>query len=98
MQATSMRFSIWREFLAIRYDNMKQAVAKILKGRNRHEQSSWVAFRSHFLFEVDYCTPGKGQEKGGSESGGICIRRNFLVPVPVIEDFHALNAYLIDCL
>jgi len=45
----------------IRYDNMKQAVAKILKGRNRQEQSLWVAFRSHFLFEADYCSPGKGQ-------------------------------------
>jgi transposase len=81
----------------IRYDNMKQAVAKILKGRNRHEQSLWVAFRSHFLFEADYCTPGKGQEKGGVENLVGYVRRNFLVPVPVVPDFHALNAYLVGC-
>jgi NDP-sugar pyrophosphorylase family protein len=81
----------------IRYDNMKQAVAKILKGRNRHEQSSWVSFRSHFLFEVDYCTPGKGQEKGGVENLVGYVRRNFFVPIPVVEDFHALNAYLVEC-
>jgi transposase len=81
----------------IRYDNMKQAVGKILKGRNRHEQSSWVAFRSHFLFDVDYCTPGKGQEKGGVENLVGYVRRNFLVPVPVAQDFRSLNAYLVDC-
>jgi transposase len=81
----------------IRYDNMKQTVAKILRGRNRHEQSLWVAFRSHFLFEADYCTPGKGQEKGGVENLVGYVRRNFFVPMPVVEDFHALNAYLVEC-
>jgi len=47
----------------VRYDNLTTAVYKILKGRNREEQSLWVAFRSHFLFEAHYCNPGKGQEK-----------------------------------
>ncbi len=81
----------------IRYDNMKQAVGKILKGRTRHEQSLWVAFRSHFLFEADYCTPGKGQEKGGVENLVGYVRRNFLVPVPLVSDFRALNTYLVGC-
>jgi len=45
----------------IRYDNTKQAVEKILRGRNRHEQSLWVAFRSHFLFEADYCAPSRNR-------------------------------------
>jgi transposase len=81
----------------IRYDNMKQAIEKILRGRNRHEQSLWVAFRSHFLFEADYCAPGKGQEKGGVENLVGYVRRNFLVPMPTVKDFRALNAYLLDC-
>jgi transposase len=81
----------------IRYDNMKQAVKKVLRGKDRHEQSSWVAFRSHFLFEADYCTPGKGQEKGGIENLVGYMRRNFLVPMPVMKDFGELNAYLLDC-
>lgn len=81
----------------IRYDNMKQAVRKVLTGRNRSEQSLWVAFRSHFLFEADYCTPGKGQEKGGVENLVGFVRRNFLVPMPVVPDFDTLNAYLVDC-
>ena len=81
----------------IRYDNMKQAVEKILRGKNRQEQSLWVAFRSHFLFETDYCTPGKGQEKGGVENLVGYVRRNFLVPMPAVKDFRALNAYLLGC-
>jgi len=79
----------------IRYDNLKQAVQKILRGKNREEQSSWVSFRSHFLFEVDYCAPGKGQEKGGVENLVGYIRRNFLVPMPDVADFGELNTYLL---
>ncbi|MFH1595083.1 MAG: IS21 family transposase [Pseudomonadota bacterium] len=81
----------------IRYDNLKPAVAKILKGKNRQEQSAWVAFRSHFLFESEYVTPGRGQEKGGVENLVGYVRRNFLVPVPEFRDFAELNAYLMDC-
>ena len=74
---------------------MKQAVAKILKGRNRQEQSLWVAFRSHFLFEADYCAPGKGQEKGGSRiwSDTCDAISSFLCPR--WRTFAALNAYLL---
>jgi transposase len=81
----------------IRYDNMKQAVGKILKGKNRQEQSLWVAFRSHFLFEADYCAPGKGQEKGGVENLVGYVRRNFFVPMPEVADFAELNVYLSGC-
>jgi transposase len=81
----------------MRYDNLKPAVAKILRGRNREEQSAWVAFRSHFLFESEYVTPGRGQEKGGVENLVGYVRRNFLVPQPEFQDYEALNAYLADC-
>jgi transposase len=81
----------------IRYDNMKVAVQKILKGKNREEQALWVPFRSHFLFEADYCTPGKGQEKGGVENLVGYVRRNFLVPMPMVADFSELNTYLLVC-
>lgn len=81
----------------IRYDNLKPAVAKILRGKNRQEQAAWVAFRSHFLFESEYVTPGRGQEKGGVENLVGYVRRNFLVPLPDVQDFAELNAYLVDC-
>ncbi len=81
----------------IRYDNMKVAVQKILKGKNREEQSLWVSFRSHFLFTADYCNPGKGQEKGSIENLIGYVRRNFLVPIPEVKSFAELNTYLLEC-
>jgi len=81
----------------IRYDNLKVAVYKILRGKRRQEQASWTAFRSHFLFESEYVTPGRGQEKGGVENLVGYVRRNFLVPLPPFQDFAELNAYLLDC-
>jgi transposase len=81
----------------IRYDNLKTAIYKILTGKNRQEQSTWVSFRSHFLFESEYCSPSRGQEKGGVENLIGYVRRNFLVPMPGFRDFVELNAYLLDC-
>jgi transposase len=81
----------------MRYDNLKPAVHKILRGKNRQEQAAWVSFRSHFLFESEYVTPGRGQEKGGVENLVGYVRRNFLVPPPEFDDYEDLNAYLLDC-
>jgi len=81
----------------MRYDNLKPAVHRILRGKNRQEQAAWVAFRSHFLFESEYVTPGRGQEKGGVENLVGYVRRNFLVPLPEFDDYDSLNAYLVDC-
>ena len=81
----------------MRYDNLKPAVYKILTGKNRQEQAAWIAFRSHFLFASEYVNPGRGQEKGGVENLVGYVRRNFLVPLPEVQDFAELNAYLFDC-
>ena len=79
----------------ITYDNLKTAVKKILEGHTREEQQTFVACRSHYLFEAFFCTPGQGHEKGGVENGVGYTRRNFLVPPPEVESFQALNAYLL---
>ena len=81
----------------IRYDNLKAAVYKIMTGKRRQEQATWTAFRSHFLFESEYVTPGRGQEKGGVENLVGYVRRNFLVPLPAFQDYDELNAYLWGC-
>lgn len=44
------------------YDNLKTAVKKILLGHERQEQDSFIVFRSHYLFESYYCTPGAGHD------------------------------------
>ena len=64
----------------ISYDNLKMAVQQILEGRNRIEQTDFVRFRSHYLFESRFCTPAQGHEKGGVESEVGYSRRNFLTP------------------
>ena len=78
------------------YDNLKTAVKRILEGRNRIEQESFVAFRSHYLFESRYCTPNQGHEKGGVEHGVGYARRNFLTPIPAVESFAQLNGWLLN--
>ena len=79
----------------ISYDNLKAAVKRILEGRNREEQTTFIRFRSHYLFESRFCTPGQGHEKGGVESAVGYGRRNFLVPMPEVADFDELNQLLI---
>src|SRR5665647_862862 len=68
----------------IRYDNLKPAVTRILKGRNRDEAERFIALRSHYGFESFFCQPGiKGaHEKGGVEGEIGRFRRRHLVPVP----------------
>ena len=41
----------------ISYDNLKAAVQRT-EGRNRQEQDAFIVFRSHYLFESHFCTPG----------------------------------------
>lgn len=79
----------------ISYDNLKSAVQRILRGRNRKEQESFARLRSHYLFESRYCTPGAGHEKGGVESDVGDVRRNFLTPLPQVADFSELNQLLL---
>lgn len=83
----------------IAYDNLKAAVQKVLTGHTRVEQTSFTAFRSHYLFESHFCTPGQGNEKGGVEHAVGFGRRNFMVPMPKVGSFEELNTLLLnECL
>jgi len=77
------------------YDNLKTAVFRILEGRNRKEQERFILFRSHYLFESRFCTPGQGHEKGRVEKGVGFGRRNFLAAVPEFASFQKLNEHLL---
>jgi transposase len=79
----------------ISYDNLRVAVWRILEGRNRQEQQAFIVFRSHYLFESHFCTPGQGHEKGRVEGGVGFGRRNFMVPIPDVASFDELNAHLL---
>jgi hypothetical protein len=54
-----------------------------------------MAFRSHWRFVAEFCTPGEGHEKGGIEGEAGYFRRNHLVPVPQVADLDALNTMLV---
>jgi transposase len=77
------------------YDNLKTAVLKILQGHRREEQQAFIAFRSHYLLESRFCTPGEGHEKGLVENLVGYARRNFFTPVPQSDSWEALNAELL---
>jgi len=79
----------------ISYDNLKTAVKRILDGRNRQEQEAFIVFRSHYLFESHFCTPGQANEKGRVEEGVGFGRRNFMVPIPNVASYQELNEHLL---
>jgi transposase len=81
----------------ISYDNLATAVKLAMdKGRKRTENRTFVAFRSHYLFESHFCMPRAGWEKGQVEHGVGFSRRNFLVPIPEVATFEELNHLLLD--
>ena len=86
-------------FGTIRYDNLKAAAKKTLKGRNRVENERFVALRSHYLYESWFTLSGieGAHEKGGVEGEVGRFRRNHLVPVPEFVDLAQLNDYLAAC-
>ena len=83
-------------FEKLRYDNLKSAVKKILRGHQREETTRFIAFRSHWEFESEFCTPAEGHEKGGVEGEGGYFRRNHMVPVPNVASWEELDALLLE--
>lgn len=77
----------------VRYDNLKAAVVKVLRGRDRLESERFVALRSHYRFDSFFCIPGIGgaHEKGGVEGEVGRFRRRHLVPVPHVSSMVELN-------
>jgi transposase len=83
-------------FDLIRYDNLKSAVVRVLKGRRRVESDRFVGLRSHYRFESSFCLPGQqgAHEKGGIEGEVGRFRRRHLVPIPEVDSLEQLNELL----
>lgn len=81
----------------ISYDNSKIAVRAIIGVHRRQLTDGFLQLASHYLFDHHFCTVRRGNEKGVVEGTGGYARRNFLVPVPQVADFDALNAHLLEC-
>ena len=86
-------------FGVVRFDNLSQAVKKVIWGARNVEQDRFIAFRSHYLFEASFTTPGieGAHEKGGVEGENGRFRRQWLTPVPSFESWEAANEYLLAC-
>ncbi len=82
-------------FATLRYDNLSSAVKKVLRGHIREQTIRFVAFRSHWHFNSEFCMPASPEEKGGVEGEVGYFRRNHFVPVPQVADLAALNLYLL---
>jgi transposase len=82
-------------FEVLRYDNLASAVKRILRGSQREETERFIAFRSHWGYRSEFCTPGEGHEKGGVEGENGFYRRNHLVPVPKVRNWDELNELLL---
>jgi transposase len=83
-------------FRTLRYDNLASAVKRILRGHTRDEHTRFIAFRSHWQFASEFCSPYQPHEKGGIEGEAGYFRRNHFVPVPQAKDLSALNAWLLS--
>lgn len=80
----------------IRYDNLKSAVVRVLRGRGREETERFIALRSHYGFDSFFCRPGLvgSHEKGGVEGEIGRFRRRHLVPIPKVASLAELNELL----
>lgn len=78
----------------ISYDNSKIAVKRITGPRERELTDAFLKLKSHFLFESHFCLVRRANEKGQVEGLVGFTRRNFLVPLPRVDDFESLNEQL----
>jgi transposase len=83
-------------FRRLRYDNLKAAVKRVLRGSRREETTRFIAFRSHYGYEGSFCNLYSGHEKGGVEGEVGRFRRNHLVPVPQFDSLEQLNVWLVE--
>ncbi len=72
-------------FQKLWFDNLTPAVKKVLKGRDREMQRTFEVFCAHYGFDPEFCSPGKGNEKGGVEGAVKYSRHEILSPIPEVD-------------
>src|ERR1700733_13412543 len=76
------------------YDNMRPAVDKVGRGKERQVNARFSAMVSHFLFEAEFCNPASGWEKGQIEKNVQDARHRLWQPTPSFPSLAALNDWL----
>ena len=75
----------------ISYDNSRITVVKLIQKRGGVFTREFLRLESHYLFSHHFCLVRRPNEKGHTENLVGYARRNFLVPVPNLDDFEAFN-------
>jgi transposase len=78
------------------YDNMKTAIDKVGRGKERDVNARFLAMASHYLFEPEFCNPASGWEKGQVEKNVQDARHRLWQPIPRFASLEALNEWLED--
>ncbi|MFC4217261.1 IS21 family transposase [Pseudophaeobacter arcticus] len=76
------------------YDNMKTAVDRVGKGKQRDINARFKAMASHYVFEPEFCNPAAGWEKGQVEKNVQDARNRMWQVMPVFADLEELNQWL----
>jgi transposase len=76
------------------YDNMKTAVDKIGRGKQRQINKRFYAMVSHYLFEPEFCNPASGWEKGQVEKAVQDARHGLWYDPPPFKSLPELNQWL----
>jgi hypothetical protein len=76
------------------WDNPRAVATLILQGRHRQLHPRYAALASHYLFEPQFCMPGRGNEKPDAEGAVKAVQRRFATPVPRVADLDELNRWL----
>ena len=76
------------------YDNMKTAVDKVGRGKQRQVNKRFYAMVSHYLFEAEFCNPASGWEKGQVEKTVQDARHGLWYDPPLFKSLHELNQWL----
>jgi hypothetical protein len=76
------------------YDNMKTAVDKVGRGKQRQVNKRFYAMVGHYLFEPEFCNPAAGWEKGQVEKAVQDARHGLWYDTPPFKSLHELNVWL----
>jgi transposase len=76
------------------YDNMKTAVDRVGRGKERQVNIRFLAMANHYVFEPEFCNPAAGWEKGQVEKNVQDSRHQVLQGMPGFPDLATMNAWL----
>ncbi|MFC3629668.1 IS21 family transposase, partial [Paracoccus angustae] len=76
------------------YDNMKTAVDRVGRGKERQVNLRFLAMANHYVFEPEFCNPAAGWEKGQVEKNVQDSRHQVLQGMPGFPDLATMNTWL----